>query len=111
MAMGVRGASVAKLAETQSASHDSSNQSEEPEPKRAEHSATSVFGSVFAAWPMCMMLVGGAIGGGLGGLAWGLNTAILKSNLPSPAKFVLMILSGLAAFAAYVVAVSIFFPQ
>jgi hypothetical protein len=44
-----------------------------------------------------LVLVGGAIGGGLGGAAYGINVAIYKSNLPVALKVFFNLLMGLAA--------------
>jgi hypothetical protein len=52
---------------------------------------------VLCAWPMLLLLIGGAIGGGLGGAAYALNVTLNKSNLPLPAKVTLNLLTGLAA--------------
>jgi hypothetical protein len=48
-------------------------------------------------WPLVLILIGGAIGGGLGGAAYGINIAIYKSNLPLALKFLFNLLVGLTA--------------
>ncbi len=53
-------------------------------------------------WPLALMFVGGAIGGGLGGTAYGINVVIYKSRLPVAAKVVLNILTGAVAIGAWV---------
>ena len=37
---------------------------------------------VVCGWPLLLVIIGGAVGGGLGGLAYGINVAIYKSRLP-----------------------------
>jgi len=49
-------------------------------------------------WPLVMVAFGGAIGGGLGGAAYGVNLWIFKSRLPLVAKVALNVFSGMAAF-------------
>jgi hypothetical protein len=45
-----------------------------------------------------VVLIGWAIGGGLGGAAFGINVGIYKSKLPLPVKVALNPLTGFAAF-------------
>ena len=45
-----------------------------------------------------MVAFGGAIGGGLGGAAYGVNLWIFKSRLPLAAKVALNVFTGCAAF-------------
>jgi hypothetical protein len=45
-----------------------------------------------------MVGFGGAIGGGLGGAAYGVNLWIFKSHLPLVAKVALNLFAGAAAF-------------
>ena len=52
-------------------------------------------------WPLLLVTIGGAIGGGLGGAAYGVNMAIYKSNLPIPAKIVLNLLTGFVAIGTW----------
>ena len=49
-------------------------------------------------WPLLLVIFGGAIGGGLGGAAYGINIGIYKSNLPVPVKIILNVVTGGAAF-------------
>jgi hypothetical protein len=49
-------------------------------------------------WPLVMVAFGGAIGGGLGGAAYGVNLWIFKSRLPLAAKVALNVFAGMAAF-------------
>jgi hypothetical protein len=59
-----------------------------PLPKRAH---------LLCGWPLVLVCFGGAIGGGLGGAAYGINVMIYKSHLVPAAKVVLNLLTGLAA--------------
>jgi len=52
---------------------------------------------VVCGWPLIMIAFGGAIGGGLGGVAYGVNLYIYKSRLPLAAKVALILVTGLAA--------------
>ena len=52
---------------------------------------------LLCGWPLVMVCFGGAIGGGLGGAAYGVNVMIYKSHLVPAAKVVLNLLTGLAA--------------
>lgn len=54
-------------------------------------------------WPLALVAIGGVIGGGLGGAAYGINVAIYKSRLPIPAKIALNILAGISAFIIWAV--------
>lgn len=60
-------------------------------------------------WPLLLLFVGGAIGGGLGGLAFGLNMQVYQSKLPLPVKFILIPLFGILAAVLYVVIVLLIF--
>ncbi|MDP1737739.1 MAG: hypothetical protein Q8L23_09885 [Caulobacter sp.] len=57
------------------------------------------------AWPLALMFVGGAIGGLCGGAAWAANTKIMSSKIAAPLRYLLVLLTGLAAGAAYFAAV------
>lgn len=58
---------------------------------------------LMCGWPLALVAIGGAIGGGLGGAAYAINIAIYKSQLPLPAKIALNLLSGLSAFVLWAV--------
>ncbi len=58
---------------------------------------------VMCGWPLVLVFVGGALGGGLGGGAFAINVGIYKSNLPVAAKIALNILTGLAAIVLWIV--------
>ena len=53
---------------------------------------------VFCGWPIILIIIGGAIGGGLGAVAYFINLAIYKSRLHTPIKIMLNVLAGLSAF-------------
>lgn len=55
-------------------------------------------------WPLAMVFFGGAIGGGLGGAAYGVNLIIYKSRLPVSAKVILNLLAGLSALGLWILA-------
>jgi len=55
-------------------------------------------------WPLLLVAFGGAIGGGLGGAAYGLNTVIYKSELPLAAEVLLNLLTGGAAIGIWMLA-------
>ena len=50
-----------------------------------------------------MIAFGGAIGGGLGGVAYALNVAIYRSRMPVVVKILLNLLVGCAAFVLWLV--------
>jgi hypothetical protein len=52
---------------------------------------------VFCAWPFALVIVGGAIGGACGGLAWAINTRIMSSSLVAPMRYGLCVLTGIVA--------------
>jgi len=59
---------------------------------------------LLCGWPLVLVVLGGLIGGALGGAAYGINMSIYNSNLPIPAKIVLNLLAGSAAFLLWLVA-------
>ncbi len=65
--------------------------------KTATKEKMPVIGHILCGWPLLLVAIGGAIGGGLGGAAYAINVGIYKSNLPIPVKVVLNIIAGLAA--------------
>lgn len=48
-------------------------------------------------WPLILVLIGGAVGGGLGGIAYLLNLKLYNSNLSNIVKIILNILVGSTA--------------
>lgn len=62
---------------------------------------------VICAWPLALVVVGGAIGGACGGAAWALNTRIMSSNMSAAARYSLVVVSGIGAGILYVGLVSV----
>jgi hypothetical protein len=60
-----------------------------------------VWAHLICGWPLVMVAFGGAIGGGLGGAAYGVNLYIFKSRLPLVAKIPLNVFTGLVAMALW----------
>ena len=58
---------------------------------------------MLCGWPLILVFLGGAIGGLLGGIAYGANVAIYKANIPSPVKFVLNPVIGFSAIGLWLV--------
>ncbi len=58
---------------------------------------------ILCGWPLVMIAFGGAIGGGLGGVAYALNVAIYRSRMPVVVKILLNLLVGCAAFVLWLV--------
>ena len=52
---------------------------------------------LLSGWPLILVFIGGAIGGALGALAYGINISLYKSNLPGVLKVILNLLVGMAA--------------
>ncbi|MBJ9722891.1 hypothetical protein I5515_13895 [Acinetobacter calcoaceticus] len=71
------------------------NQSEKKLPIKAH---------LLCGWPFVLILVGGAIGGALAGIAYGINLRIYKSSLSDSAKIILNSLTGLAALILMLIA-------
>ena len=59
---------------------------------------------ILCGWPLFLILVGGAIGGGLGGLAYGISISIFKTTVPMPVKIIAPMFIGMAAVVLYFVA-------
>jgi hypothetical protein len=59
----------------------------------------------------CLFLSGGAIGGGLSGLAYAINISIYKSKFNKPVKIALNITNVLAALVIYFIVVLSISPQ
>lgn len=74
------------------------------EPVASDQSAKlSTTAHLMCAWPLVLVVIGGAIGGGLGGVAYGVNIAIYKSRMPVAAKVLLNLIAGAAAFIIWAV--------
>jgi hypothetical protein len=50
-----------------------------------------------SGWPLILVFIGGAIGGALGALAYGINISLYKSNLPGVLKVIINLVVGMAA--------------
>jgi len=56
---------------------------------------------IFAGIPFILVVVGGAIGGGLGGVAYFISVSIFKKDMPTPLKYLLSLLVSITAFIVY----------
>jgi len=52
---------------------------------------------VVCAWPLALVMIGGAIGGLCGGIAWAINTKIMSSAMAAPTRYGLCVLTGIVA--------------
>ena len=57
----------------------------------------SAIQQIFCAWPLALVVVGGAIGGLCGGIAWAINTRLMSSSMAAPARYGLCLLTGIVA--------------
>lgn len=76
----------------------------EAKPRQSENKEklpTSAY--IMCGWPLVLVFVGGALGGGLGGAAFAINFEIYKSRLPVAVKVILNILTGLSAVILWLV--------
>ena len=62
---------------------------------------------IVACWPLVLIAVGGAIGGGFGGLACALNFKIFNAKLSKPLKYIYSILIGIGGILLYLVVVTV----
>ncbi len=60
---------------------------------------------MLCGWQFVFLFLGGLLGGGLGGIAYAINVAIVKTRLPLPAKIVSVIAVGIGAIIAYFVVI------
>lgn len=58
---------------------------------------------MMCGWPFFLVFIGGAIGGGLAGIAYVINLNIYKSNLSNMGKIILNILVGCLAIVLWIV--------
>jgi hypothetical protein len=56
---------------------------------------------LWAGLPFAMIIIGGALGGGIGGLMMAINGRVFRSNLKTPAKYLLTGSISAGAFIAY----------
>src|SRR5262249_60474077 len=64
----------------------------------------SALQQAFCAWPLALVIVGGAIGGLCGGAAWAINTKIMARSVGGPARYALCIATGLVAAGGWYIA-------
>jgi hypothetical protein len=57
----------------------------------------------WAAWPVILVGIGGAIGGGLGGLAAVVNVRVFRSSMSPVQRYALTLTIGLAAVFVYLI--------
>ena len=67
-------------------------------PEKAQSAKLPGWAHLACGWPLVMVAFGGAIGGGLGGAAYGVNLWLFKSRLPLAVKVALNVFTGCAAF-------------
>lgn len=60
-----------------------------------------IWAHVLCGWPLILVAFGGAIGGGLGGLAYGISVSLFQTSLPLAVKIVAPILIGIAAVSVW----------
>ena len=72
-----------------------------PTDEKTDEEKLPVMAHVMCGWPLLLVTIGGAIGGGLGGAAYGINAAIYKSQMPVAVKILLNIVTGFAAIAIW----------
>jgi hypothetical protein len=65
----------------------------------------SVVELVFAAWPLALVAVGGALGGLCGGVAAAINVQIMRSGMSAPMRYGLSVLVGLGGVGLWLLAV------
>lgn len=75
-------------------------------PNTVQAETLPVIAHILCGWPLILAFFGGAIGGGLGGLAYGINIAIYKLSIPTVLKIVLNIIVGVAAIGIWFVIAS-----
>jgi hypothetical protein len=63
--------------------------------------AIPIWAHLVCGWPFVLVIFGGAIGGGLGGLAYGINMVSFKTGMPVAAKVILNLLVGCAAIVGW----------
>ncbi|PQO32528.1 hypothetical protein DTL21_20170 [Bremerella cremea] len=56
-----------------------------------------IWAHFLCGWPLILVAFGGAIGGGLGGMAYGISISLFQTSLPMMVKIVAPILIGIAA--------------
>jgi hypothetical protein len=67
-----------------------------------------------AGWPILLVILGGALGGGCGGAAYAISISLFKKHGVNATTYLLSVLIGIAAIAIYlviIVALAIAFPN
>jgi hypothetical protein len=62
-----------------------------------------VMAHALCGWPLILVAIGGAIGGALGAVAYGINVAIYKSRMPVVFKIILNLGVGASAIALWLI--------
>lgn len=62
----------------------------------------SIIDQFVAAWPIVLLLYGGALGGVVGAVAWAINLDFVTRDWSAPIRYGLVLTTGLAAAALYV---------
>lgn len=70
----------------------------DPEYKKSEWLSFPIYVHVICGWPLVLMLFGGAIGGGLGGAAYGLSVTIYSKTRSLIWTSLTSIMLGVLAF-------------
>ena len=79
-------------------------------PKKSFFASLRWYEHLFAAWPLALMFLGGAIGGGCGGgAAYGLSIQVFNSQLPGPLKYLFSFLIGVGGVVLYFVLAAVLF--
>ncbi|HNT76288.1 MAG TPA: hypothetical protein PKH77_14835 [Anaerolineae bacterium] len=71
--------------------------------RAAQPDKIPVIAHVLCGWPLILVAMGGMIGGALGGLAYGINITLYKSNIPVILKIILNIVVGIAAIVLWLI--------
>ena len=79
-------------------------------PVAAARPALTTLQQVVCAWPFVLVIVGGAIGGLCGGVAWAANTKIMSSTLAAPVRYGLCAVTGLVAAVVWFLAAQALTP-
>jgi hypothetical protein len=72
---------------------------------QAQKPKLNVVEIIFAAWPIALVAVGGAIGGACGALGFAINYKIMGSTMSAPVRYGLCVLVGLGAIGLWLLAV------
>jgi len=70
-------------------------------PRVTQPQGLPVMAHALCGWPLILVVLGGAIGGALGALAYGINIAIYKAKMPVMFKLILNLGVGFSAIAVW----------